>query len=183
MWTETSRRRTRISTGFSLIELLIVVAIILIIASIAIPNLLKAKIAANQAAAAENVRTINTAAAAYSTMWSIGYPPTFSSLGGSESNPPTCTAAVLIDDVLSTPPHMKSGYSYDYQPAGAAVPIPAPAGCVDGYNSYLITAVPIRIGSSGQNSYCADVPGAIHFDLTGAKAGSPAACEALTPLQ
>jgi type IV pilus assembly protein PilA len=68
--------------GFSLIELLIVVAIILIIAAIAIPNLLHAKIAANEAAAAEVIRTITTASVTYSSTYGNGYPATLANLGG-----------------------------------------------------------------------------------------------------
>src|SRR5260370_37574156 len=69
--------------GFSLIELLIVVAIILIIAAIAIPNLLKAKMAANESSAAGAIRTVNTAQVSYSTLFpQIGYAATFGALGG-----------------------------------------------------------------------------------------------------
>jgi type IV pilus assembly protein PilA len=178
-----SNSERRKGAGFSLIELLIVVAIILVIAAIAIPNLLQARRAANQAAAAENVRTINSAAAAYASTFDLGYPPSFSALGGTTGNPSTCTAAVLIDEVLSTAPHWKSGYAYDYQPEGAAETVQPSPGCVDGYYDYLITAVPLKVGSTGQNSYCADEPGAIHFDPTGNLPASTAACEALPPLQ
>src|SRR5437899_8918261 len=69
--------------GFSLIELLIVVAIILIIAAIAIPNLLKAKMAANESSAAGAIRTVNTAQVSYSTLFpQIGYAATLGALGG-----------------------------------------------------------------------------------------------------
>lgn len=169
--------------GFSLVELLIVVAIILVIASIAIPNLLQARIAANQAAAASNVRTINSASALYATTYNVGFPPSFASMGGTNGNPPTCNAAGMLDEVLSTAPHWKSGYIYDYQPQGVAETAPVPAGCVDGYYSYLITAVPVTFGGTGKNSYCADEPGEVHFDSTGNPAASAAACEALPALQ
>ncbi|PYQ41375.1 MAG: pili assembly chaperone, partial [Acidobacteria bacterium] len=69
--------------GFSLIELLIVVAIILIIAAIAIPNLLRARMAANESAAASSVRTINTAMVSYITAYpTVGYAATLAALGG-----------------------------------------------------------------------------------------------------
>src|SRR5258708_17907232 len=84
--------------GFSLIELLIVVAIILIIAAIAIPNLLKAKMAANESSAAGAIRTINTAQVSYSTLFpQIGYAETLQSLGR--------TAVGCAPPTPSTPAH------------------------------------------------------------------------------
>ena len=90
------------SRGFSLIELLIVVAIILIIAAIAIPNLLRSRIAANQASAVGSLRTLNTAEITYATTYNTGYTSTLGNLGppAAGSNP-VATAAGLIDSVLS----------------------------------------------------------------------------------
>src|SRR5208282_3552726 len=89
--------------GFSLIELLIVVAIILIIAAIAIPNLLRSRIAANQASAVGSLRTLNTAEVTYSTTYNTGYSATLGDLGPPAASSPTPTAsfAGLIDEVLS----------------------------------------------------------------------------------
>ena len=89
--------------GFSLIELLIVVAIILIIAAIAIPNLLRARMAANESAAASSIRTINTAEVSYITAYpTTGYSGNLGNLGGASP----CTAAIatacLIDNNLAT---------------------------------------------------------------------------------
>src|SRR5215813_5288739 len=79
---EESFQKMRKQKGFSLIELLIVVAIILIIAAIAIPNLLRARISANDSAAAATIRTINTAEVTYSTTYvSAGYSPSLAVLG------------------------------------------------------------------------------------------------------
>lgn len=167
-------------SGFSLIELLIVVAIILIIAAIAIPNFMRSKMAANEASAAENIRTITTAAVAYSASWSNGYPPTLATLGGVGAGA-TCNAANLIDPILANAPNQKSGYTFAWTGQGA--PVVVAAGCTaPGYNSYLVTATPITLGVSGQRSFCATEPAVIHYDVTGNTAASEAACEALPTL-
>jgi len=168
--------------GFSLIELLVVVAIILIIAAIAIPNLLNSRMAANGAAAVENVRTITTAAMAYSSTYGNGFPATLAVMGGPSGGVSTCDAAILLDPVVTTPPYQKSGYTFAYTAIGA--PVTAPAGCSQpGTNAYLVTATPITVNMSGVDSYCTDEPGTIHFDTTGAPAADQPSCEALPALQ
>jgi type IV pilus assembly protein PilA len=103
--------------GFSLIELLIVVAIILIIAAIAIPNLLRAKIAANQASAVGSLRTLNTSCIAFSTSYGQ-YPAALTNLGPVASgSTASSTSADLIDSVLSA--GTKSGYTFKYTAGNA----------------------------------------------------------------
>src|SRR4249919_1263129 len=109
--------------GFSLIELLIVVAIILIIAAIAIPNLLRSRMAANEASAVGSLRTLNTAAVTFSTTYGIGYPASIGAMGPSATA--SSTAADLIDSVLAA--GVKSGYSFSYSAAAAV------AGSVNAY--------------------------------------------------
>jgi type IV pilus assembly protein PilA len=142
--------------GFSLIELLIVVAIILIIAAIAIPNLLRAKIAANQSSAVGSLRTINTACVSFSTSYGQ-YPAALSNLGPIGSGgTASSTSADLIDSVLAT--GTKSGYAFTFT-AGAS------------NQSYSITATPITVASTGQNMYYTDQSGVIRVDTSGAGAG------------
>ena len=97
--------------GFSLIEMLLVVAIILIIAAIAIPNLLRARIAANEASAVSSLRALNTAQITYqSTYPTVGYATSLSSLSGTSCLPPGASGACVIDTQLAS--GTKSGYSF-----------------------------------------------------------------------
>jgi len=172
--------------GFSLIELLIVVAIILIIAAIAIPNLLRARMAANETSAVGSLRTINTAAVSYYSTYSIGFPTTLQMLGGVAGAPATCVAAQLIDPVLSgAPPVQKSGYFIQLNPGAQAYTGPVPAGCVAGdTDGYQIVAWPVNVGTTGQNSFCTDASGVIRKDPTGAAPGAALLCPAaMLPLQ
>lgn len=167
--------------GFTLIELLIVVAIILIIAAIAIPNLLRARMAANQASGLSNLRTVTSASITYWSTYGNGYPPNLATLGG--LGVANCNGALLLDETLTVPPYRKSGYEMDYQPIGPPITNPPPACGSPGFNQYLTTAAPTVFNSTGTTSYCSDEPGVIHFDVTGVKAASQAACVALPTLQ
>ena len=145
--------------GFSLIELLIVVAIILIIAAIAIPNLLRSKMATNESSAVSALRTINTASVAYSTTYGQ-YPGTLASLGPVAFPPPNSTTADLIDSVLAT--GIKSGYNITYSGTVAS-------GIV---GSYTITASPVTQGVSGQRGFFTDQSGVIRADPAGSATAS-----------
>jgi type IV pilus assembly protein PilA len=134
--------------GFSLIELLIVVAIILIIAAIAIPNLLRSRMAANEASAVGSLRTLNTASVAYSTTYGIGYPDALAKLGPAATA--TSDTADLVDSVLSG--GVKSGYSFTWSGGG---------------DTYSITAVPTTQGTTGQRGFYTDQSGVIRADSAG----------------
>ena len=152
------------SRGFSLIELLIVVAIILIIAAIAIPNLLRSRIAANQASAVGSLRTLNTAEITYATTYNTGYTTALGNLGPPAAGTnPVATAAGLIDSLLSggtatATSSVKSGYSFIYTPAATDA-----SGRI---NTYGITATPITVGTTGTNYYYTDMSGVIRQNST-----------------
>lgn len=144
-------------SGFSLIELLIVVAIILIIAAIAIPNLIRSRIAANQADAVENCRTITSAQIVYYTTYAVGFAPTLSSLEGDGSGIATAAAADLIDPVLGA--GTKTGYVFTYQPLA-----PDANGRPQ---DYALNADPVVPNITGVTHYFTNEPSVIHYNRTG----------------
>ena len=141
--------------GFSLIELLIVVAIILIIAAIAIPNLMKSKMAANQSSAVASLRTLNTSEVTYSSTYNQGFSLSLIQLGPPSSGAATSAAAGLVDSVLAG--GSKSGYTFTYV-AGAAVNGSTP--------SYTINANPVTAGTSGQSYYFTDESNVVRQNAT-----------------
>ena len=152
--------------GFSLIELLIVVAIILIIAAIAIPNLLRARMAANESSAAGSLRTINTANATYQTTYGHSFAPTATALGGATLGPgvtPPCTQANLVDPVLGTDPATKSGYTFVYV---ATTPDNSDTTC-GSMTLYNITATPVTENGTGIRGFYTDQTGVIRYDPNG----------------
>ena len=153
------------SRGFTLIELLIVVAIILIIMAIAIPNLMRSRMLADEASAIGSLRTIFTAATTYSATYGNGFPPSLAALGPPPGggNNATCDNANLIDSVLSG--GRKAGYVFTYtgsNPVGTAG-----QGCSSpGFNNYTINADPITRGQTGQRSFFVDPSGTIRQNTT-----------------
>ncbi len=153
--------------GFSLIELLIVVAIILIIAAIAIPNLLRARIAANESSAASGIRTINTAEIGYWTNYNQ-YSALLTNLGpgGALAACPgaALATACLIDGVLASNGNPagsgKSGYSY------------AETGTATGYNA---TSIPLSLNQTGTKGFCSIEDAVVRFENPNALAGNDCA--------
>ena len=156
--------------GFSLIELLIVVAIILIIAAIAIPNLLRARISANESSAVGSIRSINTAEVSYASTYSnLGFSADLKSLGGVAPCVAKSTTACLIDDVLAnaTKATPKSGYGFTYVQTAGTPSI-----------GYTVVGDAAVQDQSGQRSFFSDQSGVIRF-----KAVGPGAALSDLPLQ
>jgi len=151
------KHKTSEQKGFSLIELLIVVAIILIIAAIAIPNLLRSRIAANEASAVGSLRTLNTAEITYNMTYpSVGFACSLGSLaptsGGAAAS---STAAGLIDANLAS--GTKSGYTFT---VGNCTGTPK--------SNYQYAAAPVSPGTTGQRYFCTDTSGVIQYNASAA---------------
>lgn len=159
-----SIREKACSSGFSLIELLIVVAIILIIAAIAIPNLLRARIAANESSAAASVRSIATAEIAYNAAYpTLGYAAALANLGGPATGcSPSSVTACIIDNVLSN--GTKSGYSF------------VATGFAQGGGTNVVfvgSSAPLSFNISGVRNFCIVTDGVLRSN-PGAAGGVPA---------
>lgn len=140
--------------GFSLIELLVVVAIIMVIVAMAIPNVLRTRMTANETSAVGSMSTLNSACITYLTIYG-GYPASLANLGpGSTASP---ASADLIDSVLAS--GSKSGYTFYYS-AG-------PKDATGRVNTYAIKADPSTPGTTGQKSFFTDQSGAIRANTAG----------------
>lgn len=153
--------------GFSLIELLIVVAIILLIAAIAVPSYLRSKIAANEAGAVASIRTLNTAQISYNSAYpTVGYAATMTALGGTTCNPPNSTSACLIDTGLAA--GLKNGYT---------LVLSNVTGTPNA--TYTFVATPVLPNGSGIRYFCSFQDGVVRFSMT-----AISTCDtSLTPLQ
>jgi type IV pilus assembly protein PilA len=147
--------------GFSLIELLIVVAIILIIAAIAVPNLLRSRMAANESSAAQSMRTVATGNTTYFSVYGIGYALELSKLGPPAGGAVTTDAADLIDISLAIN-QAKSGYNFTtYTNDGNAGTQASPV------LQFTLAATPTVVQSTGVSTFCVDGTSVVRKDPTG----------------
>jgi len=172
--------KIRKQRGFSLIELLIVVAIILIIAAIAIPNLMRARMAANESSAVSSLRTINTGEITYqSTYPTVGYATALANLGGplGAACVPSSTTACLIDSVLANNGNPaasgKSGFSFTTGTGAVAAGINV---------GYTVLAVPMILNQTGVRAFCAEQDAVVRVDPAGVCSNTEAGILTFNPL-
>jgi len=154
---------------------------IMIVAAIAIPNLLRARMAANEASAVGSLRTINTAAMVYATTFENGFPSSLQAFGRATTGDATCNQAGLLGAPLTY--GRKTGYIFTYSPqypAGATAPVISPKaaakGCTaGGASGYTVTAEPLQRNTTGKRSFFTDQTGVIRVAGIGetAAADSP----------
>lgn len=151
----------RSTKGFSLIELLIVVAIILIIAAIAIPNLLQARLAANESSAAGSLHSLTSAEITYfNTYPTVGYSNTIGMLGGVTPCTPSSTTACLIDNFLATATPGGTGKSGYYFLATGTM-----TGGATYNDAYVVGAAPIAVHSTGNRDFCSTNDGVLRSQM------------------
>lgn len=166
--------------GFSLLELLIVVAILLIMAAIAVPNFLRSKMTADESAAVGTMRTLVHDTIAYNTSYpQVGFPASLANLGNGGATPcvPTAATACLADQVLAcaAQPCVKDQYQYSITAIGGAAPS----------TDFVLFTTPIS-PSSGNKDYCATSDGTIRWTVPAAPPTATmttvSACQGITPI-
>ncbi len=159
---ERIRTARRTEEGFTLIELLIVMSVMLILMTLAIPQVLKLTKQAHETSAVQSVRTIGQAQLQYNSAYpSNGFACSLAALGGdTKSGSPTPQAAQLIAPDLAT--GHKAGYSFAITNCSKVT-----INNQDMYTSYEITAVPDAVGKTGDKGFCSDENNTVRQDPTG----------------
>jgi len=163
--TQTSNTRLSLRNrqrGFTLMELLIVMSIMIILMLIAIPNFISMKAQADETSAIQSLRAIYQAQIQYQTNFPAnGFACSLSALGGSPSSgPPSPTAAQVLQGDLAS--GQKSGYTFAIVNCNKVT-----VNNQDQYTSYEATAVPQSVGKSGHRGFCIDPAGEIKADMAG----------------
>ncbi len=155
-------RALRCDAGFTLMELLIVISIMLILMLIAIPNMLNLTATANETSAIQSLRTIHEAEIQYNTPFpQNGYACSLAALGGNASaGVPTAQSSQLLQQDLAS--GVKSGYVFNITNCTKTT-----VNNQDMYTSFEATAVPQAVGKTGHNGFCLDMTGEIRKDPAG----------------
>ena len=148
--------------GFTLIELLIVMSVMLILMTLAVPQMLKVRKEANQTSAVKSVQTIGQAELQYNSAFPAnGFACSIAQLGGDpKSGAPSAQAAQLIPQDLAS--GQKAGYTFAISNCTKVT-----VNNQDMYTGYEITAVPTSVGRSGDNGYCSDENNTVRVDSAG----------------
>jgi type IV pilus assembly protein PilA len=150
--------------GFTLIELLIVVAIVCVIAAIAVPSMLRARVAGNEASAIASMRSVNSAQTSYaSTAARGGFAVLLATLGTSCAG----SSDGFLSADLTADPVVKSGYRFVLQAAAAATPGPADCNGTATRSDFYMTATPLGVGVTGHRALAATAAGSIYYDVSG----------------
>lgn len=151
--------------GFSLIELLVVVAILLILVAIAVPNFARAKAAANTSSAAGSLKSIHQAAETYDSTFGV-YPVSFAEMSsGTTAGTSACGSADDLPATWTGTPTL-DGFVFTYGQGNGVKPSTYPNGCTDGFNGFSAVAVPSS-NSTGNDNYCIDQTGVLYHDPQG----------------
>ena len=160
-----TRSRLHFAAGFTLVELLIVVAVIGVVSAISVPAMLRARRSGNEASAIGSLRALNSAEGSYAAVAARGgFSPSIATLA---TPCPSGTVGFISPD-LSTDPTIKSGYTISIASSATAVAGPMDCNGVASETGYYVTAVPITAGLSGQRGFASSQAGTIYFDRTGA---------------